>query len=192
MKIKRWILQITISSFLLYTCDAIASTDSCPNSSSDDPNVSQPPSNFSPFYQKYIDASGIAIVGSKSVCDRSLQVAYEIINEMLSMRPDIRTKLIEQNIFVAVFAVNEKMTNIPENQDLAGKWADPTKTRTFDDLCGSGGVNGRPTTICERNLIGINDPYYGRYSVLIHEFGHTIQNQGLDSEWYDQLPGVFC
>jgi hypothetical protein len=76
--------------------------------------------------------------------------------------------------------MKEKLTDIPEDRDLAGEWLDQKQSRTFDELCGSGGVTGRPTTICERNLIGINDPYRGRASILIHEFAHTIQNQGLD------------
>lgn len=159
----------------------------CPIPSLSGPAVSAPPASFDIFYQKYIDDSGIAIVGSKNVCDRSLQIAFEIINKMLSSRPDIKANLVKQNLVIAVFGASEKMTDLPEDRDLAGKWIDLGHTRKFDDTCGGGGVTGRPTSVCEKNLIGFNDPYFGKMSVLIHEFGHTIQNQGLD---FDTLNSI--
>lgn len=117
-----------------------ASEVSCPPVSSSEQQVSTPPSTYNPFYKKWLDANGIDIVGSDQVCDRTLQVAAEIVREMLIERPDIRENLITQHHFVAVFAVSEKMTDLPEDQDLKGIAIDPT--RTYDTVCGGGGGDG--------------------------------------------------
>jgi hypothetical protein len=145
------------------------------------PMISSVPAGTNPFYGKYINADGIPILASSQVCDRSLQIVYEMILKMLSKRPDYLANLIQKGVRVSVFAVNEKMTDLPEDRDLAGVWIDAAHTRKYDDTCGGGAVPGRPTTVCESNLIGVQDPYYGRMSVFIHEFGHTIQNLGLDT-----------
>ena len=160
----------------------------CPTVSFLSPSVSAAPIGTDPFYTKYIDAEGIPILASDQVCDRSLQVAYEIVTHMLSMRPDYLQNLITKGVKVSVFAINESMTDLPEDRDLTGVWIDPpADTRTYSDTCGGGAVVGRPTSVCEKNLIGVEDPYYGRMSVLIHEFGHTIQNLGVDTTTFNKI-----
>ena len=48
----------------------------------------------SPFYKKYTDAFGIPVVASEKVPDAALLVARDIVNTMLSARPDLRKALI--------------------------------------------------------------------------------------------------
>ena len=119
-------------------------------------------------------------------------MAYAIVHHMLLIRPDYLATLVKKNVNVADFSLAEKMTDLPEEHDLAGQWVDATHTRKFDDLCGGGGVMGRPTTICERNLIGVEDPYFGRMSVLIHEFGHTIQNLAMDTTTVAAVSAIYA
>ena len=93
----------------------------------------------------------------------------------------------DRKVRISIFAVSEKMTDLPEDRDLTGVWIDPAHTRKYYDTCGGGAVRGRPTSICEKNLIGVEDPYFGRMSVLIHEFGHTIQNIGMDQTTFNEV-----
>jgi hypothetical protein len=164
----------------IFSINALADQFRCPPMNANGPPIVFPQRGFNSFYSKAIKSDGIQVVSSSKTCDRSLQIAHEIVRKMLSSKPEIETNLIRKRAFVAVFSISEKLTDLPENRDLAGKPTGADPSLTFDDLCGGGGVNGRPTAICERNLIGVNDPFFGRMSVLIHEFGHTIQNLGLN------------
>ncbi len=151
-----------------------------------------PPDSSGNYYSKWIDAEGIPVRASRRACDRSLQVAARVVEKMLSFRPDIRARLIGAGASVAVLAFTEKLTDLPEEHDLAGSWTDAGHTRKFDGLCGGGGVPGRPTVVCEQNLLGQQDPYRNRMSVLIHEFGHTIQNEGIDPTLAAQIQRVYA
>ncbi len=161
--------------------------DGCPATASEGALPSSPPAGTDPFYAKYLDANGIPILGSSKVCDRALQVADEIVSHLLGQRTDVTGTLVANHVSVGVFARSEVLTDLPNEHDLAGVYVDAARTRKFDELCGVGGTSGRPTAICERNLIGLDDPYMGLMSVLIHEFGHTIQNQGLDAATAQQV-----
>ncbi|HEY4838773.1 MAG TPA: hypothetical protein VIH72_09205 [Candidatus Acidoferrales bacterium] len=170
-----------------------AQTIPCPPASTSEPSVSTTPATLklSSFYQKYINADGIPIVSSEKVCDRALQVAYEIVTEELSgpTGPAIRKNLIHSKLRVAIFSnVNgEKLTDLPEEVRYAGEPDFPVSR------CGGGAVKDVPvTTVCDGDLLGAwwaslgprearFDNYQRRESVLVHEFGHTIQNLGLDS-----------
>ena len=46
---------------------------------------------LSPFYQKYIDARGLPVVGSTNVSDYAMREAVWIITHMLQLRPEILT-----------------------------------------------------------------------------------------------------
>jgi len=183
-------VSILVSTIILvFAASAFADPSiPCPPISFLSPLVSEVPAGTNPFYSKYIDAEGIPILASNQVCDRSLQVAYETVVHMLSMHPDYLQSLASKGVKISIFAVNETMTDLPEDRDLAGVWIDPpADTRTYSDTCGGGAVVGRPTAACESNLIGVQDPYYGRMSVFIHEFGHTIQNLGIDAATFNKI-----
>jgi hypothetical protein len=168
-------------------------TSACPPPSSSDPVVSETPSalRLSSFYRKYINAGGIPIVSSEKVCDRALQVAYEIITEELSgpMGANVRNNLIHNKVRVAIFSnvSGEKLTDLPEEMQYAGDPDFPLSR------CGGGAVREIPvTSVCDGNLLGAwwaslgtrearYDSYQRRESVLVHEFGHTVHNLGLDA-----------
>ena len=170
-------LAITFASPALHA----ANSSYCPPVDPYGAYVSIPPRGYDSFYAKMVYAPGIPIVASAQTCDRSLQVAYEIVSKMLSLRPDIEQQMIRNGAYVAIFSIHEKLTDIPENRDLAGRPVPGEPQITWDSVCGSGAMRDRPMTICERNLIGIADPYGGRMSIMIHEFGHTVQDLGLDA-----------
>eukprot|EP01084_Bolivina_argentea_P048072 88583_1 len=66
--------------------------------------------------------------------------------------------------------------------------------RTADQVYGYGGDTGRPTTICDCNLLGgdCSQNAYGSESILVHEFGHTVMELGIENgepELYQSLTG---
>jgi len=151
--------------------------------------ISTPPDDFDPFYKKYIDVDGIAILGSEKVSDQAMQFAADIVEHMLSDIPDVAARLSAQKTRVSIIAIDEAFTTLPEMRRWKGK---SSMGRLYDTRCGGGGVKGNPVTVvCERNLINVRDPFRGRYSVLIHEFGHTIQNLGLDDDIKERIEEAY-
>lgn len=139
------------------------------------PPVGKPPSWADPFYAKYLDARGVAVMGSANVDDRALAIAQETVSHMLAKRPDLAQSMAQQHAIVAVFAENERFTDIPEMR----QWRGVTSRggHNLDSGCGGGAVKRNPvTTICERQLLDDN----AKFATLVHEFGHSIQNLALD------------
>ena len=52
------------------------------------------------FYRKYVDASGIPVIGSEKVEDRALLVAKEIVEEMLAHREDVHAAMETRGAYV--------------------------------------------------------------------------------------------
>src|SRR5262245_4941829 len=70
-----------------------------------------------PFYRKYADATGIAIVGSERVPDAAILVARDIVNHMLAKRPDLREAMVGEKMRVIVMAQSESTTDLPEQKN---------------------------------------------------------------------------
>ena len=140
-----------------------------------------------PFYCHAIDVGGILIVASPNVNTAALDVAATIVNDMLSLRPDIRTNLVRLEVKVAIIGRNEVTTDIPEHTHLRG--TQTSDGRDFD--AGTRGLGGLTTSVGEENILGLTpDPYAGE-SILIHEFSHTIYNPGLTSAELDEWVGLY-
>lgn len=148
--------------------------------------IGKPPAWADPFYAKYLDASGIAIMGSANVDDRALVVARDTVSRMLAKRPDLARIMAQQHAIVAVFAANEIQSDIPERRQFRGKVN--ASGRSVDAGCGGGAVRRNPvTTICERVLLDPN----AKFGTLVHEFGHSIQNLALDSETREAISAAY-
>lgn len=144
------------------------------------PKITQPPASvrkalrLSPFYKKYLDAKGLAIVGSEKVSDAALVEARDIVNSMLWDREDIRKAIIRNKIRVAVMAPTEQTTDIPEHSDLTPKDYWNVRAR------GLGATTWRPAISCaEENILNLPRDRYPRENILVHEFAHTIHQLGV-------------
>ncbi len=125
------------------------------------------PASFHPFYKKYINASGIPIIGSENVDDEAFRRAGRTIVVMLAKRPDITAQMIWLRNRVIIMDEDENFSNLPD----------------FPYASGSGGGRAQGsiplfpvTVIGEENIMradSLTDVYYGQ-DVLIHEFGHGI------------------
>ena len=151
-----------------------------------------------PFYKKYADAHGVPIVSSAKVPDEALLMARDIVQFMLSERPDLRRELIRKKWKVAIMAETEVTYDIPEHRKyrLLPKIDDerltPQQRENYHKPGGVGtmtgeqywngrgrGFGGEPdgenTTSCaEENLLGYPGTRYFGQSLLVHEFSHGI------------------
>lgn len=129
---------------------------------------------LAPFYRQYVDADGLAIVGSKQVTPEALLEAAYLVDRMLAGRDDLRRAIADAKVRVTVMAVGEFTTDVPEHADLQPKEYWNRRAR------GLGASTERPSVSCgEENLLLLSgDPYQGE-NILIHEFAHTIHDIGL-------------
>ena len=131
---------------------------------------------LSPFYKKYIDAQGLPVLGSEKVSDAALREAVEIVNHMLDGRDDVRKAIIRNKIRVAIMAPSEQTVDIPEHSDLTPKDYWNARAR------GLGATLARPAVSgAEENLLNLRGDRYAKENILVHEFGHTFHEMGLNS-----------
>jgi hypothetical protein len=145
-----------------------------------------------PFYKKYVDAEGIAIVSSEKAPDAALLVARDIAIHMLAKRPDIRAAMVAERWRVGVMAQSEMTTDIPEHRNLKkpgiaevteieranyDKIEKLTDKQYWDKR--ARGLGGNPTTCAEENLLGYPGTRYYGENIFVHEFSHAI-HQGIE------------
>ncbi|HSL72776.1 MAG TPA: hypothetical protein VK864_21165, partial [Longimicrobiales bacterium] len=150
------------------------------------------------FYQKYADAHGIPVVSSAKTPDAALLMARDIVQFMLSERPDLRRELIRKKWKLAIMAETEVTYDIPEHRKFRPlpKIDDERLTQqqreNYNNPGGVGSLtgeqywnargrgfggepNGENTTSCaEENLLGYPGTRYFGSSICVHEFSHGI------------------
>lgn len=129
------------------------------------------------FYRKHVDLEGLPIVSSENVPDAALIEAHRMAREMLRRIPEVRKRLIRNQIRIAIMAEREQTLDIPEHADLQRAFPQTDWNRRARGL---GATRERPAiSAAEENLLGYyNDRYRGE-SIFIHEFAHTIFDLGL-------------
>lgn len=150
-------------------------------------SVVPPAFGFNSFYKKYLNASGLPIVGSEDISDDAFYKTREVILMMLKKVPSIKNKLIENNARIAIIGRNELTTDLPEYKELDKSMN--TRARGF------GAMVTFPLTSCgEENVLCLsNDPYNGE-DILIHEFAHTIHLLGIsfiDHDFDHKLNNIY-
>lgn len=143
-------------------------------------SVTTPPSFLEAdlFYKKYLNASGIPILGSDKVPDEAFYKVRNVVNSMVAKRKDVLDKLIENNLRVVIMATSELTKDIPEYSELE----DEPGERTWNECRGIGATIAIPVSSCaEENVLCYGegkDPYYNE-DILIHEFAHGIYELGI-------------
>lgn len=151
-----------------------------------------------PFYRKYVDAMGIAVLSSEKVPDDALLVARDIVNTMLAARPDLRKAMIARKWRTGVIAEVEMTSDIPEYSRLKRPGAprdEPVNQLDRDYHANrSRGLGGNPTTGAEENLLGYpNTRYWGEH-IFVHEFAHAIMGGGIrdvDPAMYAEIRAAY-
>jgi hypothetical protein len=160
-----------------------------------------------PFYRKYVDADGLPIVSSEKVPDAALHAARDIVNAMLSHRPDVRATLVSRKSRVSIMAQSEAQTDLPECRDWKKPARDdrrltPRERERYDQPGGiasmtdreywnqrARGMGGNIVSCAEENLLGYpNTRYYGEH-ILVHEFSHNIMSalRSCDRPLWDEI-----
>ncbi|MFC3197581.1 hypothetical protein ACFOET_08155 [Parapedobacter deserti] len=147
--------------------------------------ISYPPREFrfNPHYKKYLNASGLPILGSDDVSDEAFYKARKIILMMLGKNQALKAKLIDNNSRIAIIGRNEQMTDLPEYSefDQSINW----RAR------GMGGWTDFPLTSCgEENILCLDTDRYKGEDILIHEFAHAVHMLGIsfiDNKFNEEL-----
>lgn len=154
--------------------------------------ISQPPVGLQldPFYTRYVDAGGIAIVASARAPDAALLAARDIVNGMLAHRPDLRAELVRQGYRIAIMAEGEGTLDLPEQ----AHWTrpppdDPRLTRCerihYHERIGrltdrqywdsrAGGMAGPLTSGAAEDLLGLPSSRCWGETIFVHEFAHNV------------------
>src|SRR6185436_13384971 len=76
---------------------------------------------LSPFYQKYLDANGLPVLGSTNVSDNAMREATWIIQNMLALHPEVLRVMATNRARLVVMAFNEYTTDVPEYTNRSPK-----------------------------------------------------------------------
>jgi hypothetical protein len=131
-----------------------------------------PPSGrFPPFYEKYLDATGIPVLSSSQPDDEVLVQACTIAVHMLSARDDVREAMIRLDMRIGAIAIGEVTTDLPDYSDLYAAFPGTN----WDALRGVGATIMRPmSSFGEENMLcASNDPNRGE-NVLVFSFASSV------------------
>jgi hypothetical protein len=138
------------------------------------------------WYAKYIDANGIAVLGSSAVSNAALLKARKnMLTLMATLPTGAKAKLDAQKVRVVILGPGETASSIPEYNALFGSASDATYWGGF------GPTSTLP--ICagtQDNLIG----NFGNENVFVHEFGHAIAEMALpalDTKFQSELTAAY-
>lgn len=144
-------------------------------------SMSPPPQSLGldPYYEKYLDAGGIPIVGAATVPDEAFFQARTLIDEMLAGRPDIRSVIAAVGIRVIIMPEGAVITDVPEFSDLY----ETNPGTDWDERFRGGGVGPTlqlpVTVIAEENLLCYENDLYPYEDIFVHEFAHVMHITGI-------------
>lgn len=135
---------------------------------------------FNGFYSKLIYCYGIPIRAAKVVDDKALIAACQKMRLMLRYLPDVRQRLVHNGAELHIIGKDQQTSDLPEFTEYKGKkyWSGGVRT-TIDDR--TRGMGGLYASCGEENLLDLPcDRYWGNAGIMVHEFAHTIMNNGMD------------
>lgn len=134
--------------------------------------VTEPPEGVSldPFYAKYVNCSGIPVVGSNNVSELSLLRADSLIAFMLSDISEVRDKMISNGVYMVLVADGEDFSDLPEwdGMNLPTQYSAQYLSRKF--------VAATP----EAALNCVTGSSFETDNVFMHEFVHAMHLAGFD------------
>jgi hypothetical protein len=157
-------------------------------------NPTTPPAELKldPFYGKYLDGYGTPVVSSSQVSDQALVAACRITGEMVSARKDVRDALAARHFRVAVLALGERTTDIPEYADLYSAFPGTE----WNEIRGLGATRARPVSSCaEENLLCLPSDIYPGETILVEMIAHGHRDLGIvdvDAQFRGHLQSVYA
>ena len=161
--------------------------------------VTQPPASLhlDPYYMKYLDASGIPVVGNIWVSDTAMFAMKRIVDVMVQKDPWTRSQLALHLKRVLIIPRADGMTSLPEYRTLDITNPLPNGETWNQRAQGLGWTAAIPYASCsEANLLHSGAPQdrYGAESICIHEFAHAVWDAGVvyrDSAAQGRLNAAF-
>lgn len=142
--------------------------------------------NLNSYYKKYLNCGGIPIIGSDAVPDEAMYIAEETLNFMLNGLNSIKTKLISDGNYIALYPEGSNITELPDpfvataSNGGAYTWSGP-------------GANDLRALASDVSSL-ICNPDIGFGHILVHEIAHMIHIGGilrLDSGFQSELEGRY-
>ena len=128
-----------------------------------------------PFFQQWIDVVGFPVVASEMVNPYALKEAAWQIWQMIGHRLDVLQALVQNRVHFTVIGYTELLSQVPDSDQ------GPDFLTYRARASGGSGLPGHPqVSTGEENLLHYPGGS-GPYSVLIHEFAHTIHLFGLNT-----------
>jgi hypothetical protein len=128
---------------------------------------------LAPFYVKYLDGYGTPVVSSAKVSDEALRRACRITGNMVSLKESLRQALAGNNHRVAVIALEERTTDIPEYSDLDTVFPN-TDWNAYRALSAT---RVRPvSSTSEENLRCLPGDMYEGDSALVWTLAHSLRD----------------
>ncbi|HEY7374209.1 MAG TPA: hypothetical protein VIF57_18750 [Polyangia bacterium] len=125
------------------------------------------------FYAKYLDASGVPVLSSAAVDNQAVVAACKIVVHMLSLREDVRRRMVRLDMSVAIIGAGEKTTDIPEYRNLYTMYPN---TSDWDNLRGIGATKVIPvSSVGEENLICLANDVFAGEALLVQTFATGVQ-----------------
>lgn len=156
------------SVILLFACLSSAAEKTAMQS--EENAITSPPSDYDPFFSKYLDCGGIPVIGSNRVADAAFYRVRQLLNSILANRPDIHQALAEAGVKYVIVAHDEQVTDIPMYSHMQPKEYWNERARGFGGL----------TTSCgEENLLNMPMDRYEDESIFVHELAHAIHSPAL-------------
>lgn len=144
------------------------------------------------FFKKSLDRGAIPVRASGAVDDRALAAACGKINMMPRNIPKVRRTLIRKGAEPHVIGRDEQTSDLPEFRHERGRtYVDDTGQLTRIDQRARG-MGGLSTSRGEENILHPpSDRYAGGNDICIHEFAHTIMNEGMAPGMRKQIAAQF-
>lgn len=137
------------------------------------------------YYEKFVDAEGVPIMGSRDVEDVTLVNFGKLIKKVMQhLQPDIIRAILDRKQRIVVLAKGDSFCNIPEIS--WNHYLSPGKPCSQPGALGVNFKNLIIVTEGESNCDYRGNPKSGR--VLLHEFGHAI-NFSIDErvDWLKRM-----
>lgn len=147
-----------------------------------------------PFYKKYLDAGGIAILSSENVRDEALITAKTIVEEMLAKVPDVKKAMVDKKSRILIIGEKEEVCDLPEYADICNN-EENIKFWNWRARGFGGDPEGDCSASCgEENVLALAGDRYEGESILVHEFAHLVHSVGLcgvDKKFNDKLQAMY-
>lgn len=142
------------------------------------------------FYKKATLVQDILIATSANVSDLThLEAAYQFDQVMRNINPAVAQRIRDKKVLCILIGHSELTSGVPQfASDKTGKELDFYNWRQRGFLTRK---NNRPTVVFAEEDVLEYEGGMQIESILIHEFGHVIQNAGFDQDLQDRLDKAF-